>query len=58
MDMTMINLSTLIDVKVGEEVEIFGKNRPIEELAKQLNTIPYEVLTSVSERVVRTYVEE
>jgi alanine racemase len=58
MDMTMINLSTLIDVKVGEEVEIFGKNRPIEELAKQLNTIPYEVLTSVSARVVRTYIEE
>lgn len=58
MDMTMINITNLPDIKVGDEVEIFGKNRPIEELATQLNTIPYEVLTSVSERVVRTYIEE
>lgn len=58
MDMTMIDLSSLIDVKIGDEVEIFGKNRAIEDLAKELDTIPYEILTSVSNRVVRTYVEE
>ncbi|MCT4581790.1 MAG: bifunctional UDP-N-acetylmuramoyl-tripeptide:D-alanyl-D-alanine ligase/alanine racemase [Flavobacteriales bacterium] len=58
MDMTMIDLSSITDVKIGDEVEIFGKNRPIEELAQQLDTIPYEILTSVSNRVVRTYIEE
>lgn len=58
MDMTMINISDIIDVKIGDEVEIFGKNRPIESFAKQLNTIPYEILTSISSRVVRTYIEE
>ena len=58
MDMTMIDLSNLTDVNIGDEVEIFGKNRPIEDLAKELNTIPYEILTSISNRVVRTYIEE
>ena len=58
MDMTMIDLSGLKGIEVGELVEIFGRNRPVEDLAKQLNTIPYEVLTAVSARVVRTYIEE
>jgi len=58
MDMTMINLTSLNTIKVGEEVEIFGKNRSIKDLAKQLNTIPYEVLTTIASRVVRTYIKE
>jgi Alr-MurF fusion protein len=56
MDMTMINLNG-ITAKEGDEVEIFGKHRPIGDLAGELDTINYEVLTSISQRVVRVYVE-
>lgn len=58
MDMTMIDLSLLPLSKVGDEVEIFGKNRSIFDFSTQLNTIPYEVLTAIPARVVRTYIEE
>jgi len=57
MDMTTIDVSKIPYIKEGDEVEIFGKNRPIEELATEMNTIAYEVLTAVSSRVVRTYLE-
>lgn len=57
MDMTMIDV-TRLNVKEGDSVEIFGKNRSIVDLAKEMNTIPYEVMTSISHRVVRIYVEE
>ena len=57
MDMTMID--TLgHDVKEGDEVEIFGQNQSITALAEQIGTIPYEILTSISERVVRVYQSE
>jgi alanine racemase len=54
MDMMMINV-TGSDLKAGDEVEIFGSNIPIQELAKKMDTIPYEVLTGISERVKRVY---
>jgi alanine racemase len=54
MDMCMVDISGL-DVNEGEEVIIFGDDYPISELAKQLNTIPYEILTSISGRVKRIY---
>lgn len=57
MDMTMIDV-TGIEVEVGDEVEVFGENLSIAEIAKALNTIPYEVLTSVSQRVKRIYYHE
>lgn len=57
MDMTIIDLSE-IDAKEGDEVEIFGANRPIADLAKEMDTISYEVMTSISERVVRVYLED
>ena len=57
MDMTMCDI-TEIDCAEGDEVIVFGKNPSITEIAKRLNTIPYEVLTSVSERVKRIYSEE
>lgn len=55
MNMTTIDLTEIDGIKTGDVVEIFGKNRPINELAKQMNTIPYEVLTSLSNRIVRIY---
>ncbi len=57
MDMTIIDVSN-ISVKAGDKVEIFGENLKIEELALEMNSIPYEVLSSISERVVRIYTED
>jgi alanine racemase len=54
MDMTMIDI-TDIDVKEGDEVEIFGGHISIKELASTIDTIPYEILTSISQRVKRIY---
>jgi len=39
-------------------VIIFGKELPVEELAKLADTIPYEIMTGVSQRVKRIYFEE
>jgi alanine racemase len=57
MDMTMIDITGL-NVEVGEKVEIIGENQPIEKFAQTLDTIPYEVLTSISQRVRRVYTQE
>jgi alanine racemase len=57
MDMTLINV-TDIQCKEGDEVIIFGLERPIEDLAKEMGTISYEVMTSISQRVVRVYLED
>ncbi|MCF8367658.1 MAG: bifunctional UDP-N-acetylmuramoyl-tripeptide:D-alanyl-D-alanine ligase/alanine racemase [Bacteroidales bacterium] len=57
MDMCMIDVSG-IDVKEGDDVIIFGKEYPISEMAKTLDTIPYEVLTNISRRVKRVYYHE
>ncbi len=54
MDMCMVDVSNL-SVKEGDEVEIFGSNYTINDIAEALNTIPYEVLTSISRRVKRVY---
>ncbi|MFZ4724667.1 MAG: bifunctional UDP-N-acetylmuramoyl-tripeptide:D-alanyl-D-alanine ligase/alanine racemase [Paludibacter sp.] len=57
MDLIMIDV-TNIDAKEGDQVEIFGDNLTISEVAGWLKTIPYEVLTSVSRRVKRVYFQE
>ncbi|MFM8244166.1 MAG: alanine racemase, partial [Crocinitomicaceae bacterium] len=57
MDMIMVN-TTGLQVKEGDEVEIIGEHQKIEQLAQAMDTIPYEVLTSLSKRVYRTYFEE
>lgn len=57
MDMTMVDV-TGVDVKEGGEVVIFGKNPTIKELAKWAHTIPYEILTNVSNRVKRVFISE
>jgi alanine racemase len=57
MDMCMVDVTGL-DVSIGDTVEVFGKNRSLVNLAEELNTIPYEVLTSVSNRVKRVYFQE
>jgi alanine racemase len=57
MDMAMIDVTGL-DVKEGDAVELFGKQQSVTELARQAGTIPYEILTSVPERVKRVYLQE
>ncbi|SNS91993.1 alanine racemase [Ekhidna lutea] len=57
MDMTMIDV-TDVDVSEGDEVIIFGNNPEISDLAKWSDTIPYEILTNVSNRVKRVFVSE
>lgn len=57
MDATMIDV-TGIPCQEGDSVEIFGENASLQSLADTLDTIPYEVLTSVSPRVKRIYFRE
>ena len=57
MDQAMIDV-TGTDAQPGDYAIIFGDQLPIQELANKLNTIPYEVLTSISRRVQRTYFYE
>ena len=54
MDVCMIDV-TDIDCKEGDNVEIFGPSLPVTTIADRLDTIPYEVLTSVSSRIKRVY---
>ena len=58
MDMTMIDITDIPNAVEGDEVEIFGENVPVQDLATALNTIPYEVFTGISERVKRVYFQE
>lgn len=55
MDLTMIDV-TNIDCKPGDVVELFGPNITIEEMSKNAQTIPYEILTNISPRVERILV--
>ncbi|NQW41892.1 MAG: bifunctional UDP-N-acetylmuramoyl-tripeptide:D-alanyl-D-alanine ligase/alanine racemase [Bacteroidetes bacterium] len=57
MDMCMVNVSN-IQCQVGDDAIVFGKKQSIISLAQTLNTIPYEILTSISQRVKRIYISE
>ncbi|MBS1531945.1 MAG: bifunctional UDP-N-acetylmuramoyl-tripeptide:D-alanyl-D-alanine ligase/alanine racemase [Bacteroidetes bacterium] len=57
MDMCMLDV-TNIDVREGDEVIVFNDELTIEELAREIGTIPYEILTNVSQRVKRVYFYE
>jgi len=47
-----------VNVKEGDEVIVFGENLPVAEVAGWAQTIPYEILTGISQRVKRVYYEE
>ncbi len=55
MDQCMIDVTDVPGVEIGDEVEIFGTSPRAELIADTLDTIPYEILTSVSPRVKRIY---
>lgn len=57
MDMCMLDI-TNCQAREGDEVIIFGNQQPVSELAKKTDTIPYEILTAISQRVKRIYYQE
>lgn len=57
MDMCMVDI-TGIEAKPGDEIEFFGNHIEINEVAALMGTIPYEVLTGISQRVKRVYIQE
>ena len=57
MDMCMLDV-TDVNAREGDEVIVFGKQYPVTEMAQTLGTIPYEVLSTISQRVKRIYFHE
>jgi len=58
MDMCMVDVTNIPQANVGDEVIIFGKEKPVQVLANELQTIAYEVFTNISGRVKRIYFQE
>jgi alanine racemase len=58
MDMIMADVTGIPGVKEGDEVIIFGSQLPIQLLAQWAATIPYEIMTGISQRVKRVFYEE
>ncbi len=57
MDMITVDLKGCEGIKVGDETTLWGKGLPIEEIAECAQTISYALLTSVSTRVRRLYID-
>jgi len=64
MDTCMVDITEILrkqagnPVREGDEVIVFGDLYPIAQLANDMDTIPYEILTSISRRVKRVYFHE
>jgi len=58
MDMTMIDVTDIEGVQVGDQVEVFGHHLAVGQLADWAETIPYEILTSIGQRVKRVYLQD
>jgi len=58
MDMTMIDVTDIPSVSEGDSVQVFGKNLALTQVAKWAGTIPYEILTSIGQRVKRIYIAD
>ncbi len=58
MDMCMVDITTIPEAKEGNDVLIFGTALPISLLAEWAKTIPYEIMTGISQRVKRVYINE
>ena len=57
MDMCMVDVSSVEDVRPGDEVVLFGEDLPVDEIATKIGTIVYEVVCAVNKRVPRIYVK-
>ena len=51
MDMIAVDISDLPSIRVGTTVALWGRDLPVEEVARHAGTIPYELLCGVSQRV-------
>lgn len=58
MDMCMVDITDIPEAAEGDEVIVFGPELPLKQLAKWGGTIPYEMMTGISQRVKRVYVAE
>ncbi|MEJ8816817.1 bifunctional UDP-N-acetylmuramoyl-tripeptide:D-alanyl-D-alanine ligase/alanine racemase [Lacibacter sp. H407] len=58
MDMTMLDVTDIPNVREGDEVIVFGPTLSVNDVAKQSQTIAYELMTGISQRVKRVYFEE
>ncbi|HEX5625149.1 MAG TPA: bifunctional UDP-N-acetylmuramoyl-tripeptide:D-alanyl-D-alanine ligase/alanine racemase, partial [Saprospiraceae bacterium] len=58
MDLCMVDLTGVEHVREGMEVEVFGKHAPVERLAALVDTIPYEILSGISDRVKRIFLQD
>jgi alanine racemase len=58
MDMTMADITDIPGVTEEDEAVIFGEALPVSTLAQWAGTIPYEIMTGISQRVLRVYYEE
>ena len=58
MDMTMIDVTDIAQAQEGDAVEVFGQHQSIQQVAGVFGTIAYEVMTGISARVPRVFVEE
>ena len=53
MDMTLVDVTSIPGVNIGDNVELFGQQIPIENVAKAAGTIAYEILSRIPTRVIR-----
>jgi alanine racemase len=58
MDRLMVDITGLADIHEGDDVVIFGSQLPVQQVAAWADTIPYEIMTGISQRVKRVYFEE
>jgi len=56
MDQIMADVTAAGDVNEGDEVEMFGPNIPVTEIAEKAGTIAWEILTGITPRVMRCYI--
>jgi alanine racemase len=58
MDMTMVDITDYPRINLNDEVVVFGQENSIQKLASAAQTIPYEIMTGISQRVPRVYFGE
>ena len=58
MDMTMIDVTDIPDITTSDEVVVFGMGLTLNQLAEWAGTIPYDIMTGISQRVKRVYIED
>lgn len=56
MDMCMVDITHIPEAKEGDEVTVFSEELPVTQLAEWAGTISYEIMTGISQRVKRVYV--